>query len=104
MGGFIGVLIGAIVAGFGSGILLPSLVTWVVSRTRYEERGRATGWWTASFFFGQFVTPIIMGVITGATGAPLPVAVGVVGIAAAVVAVVLALTMRRAAKPAPATH
>lgn len=92
--GFVGVLIGAIVAGFGSGILLPSLVTWVVSRTRFEERGRATGWWTASFFFGQFVTPIIMGAIAGATGAPLPVAVGVVGIAAAVVAVVLALTMR----------
>ncbi|NLP83505.1 MFS transporter [Microbacterium sp. CFH 90308] len=102
--GFVGVLIGAIIVGFGSGILLPSLVTWVVSRTRFEERGRATGWWTASFFFGQFVTPIIMGVITGATGAPLPVAVGAVGIAAAVVAVVLALTMRRAAKPAPATH
>ncbi|WP_019180868.1 MFS transporter [Microbacterium yannicii] len=102
--GFAGVLIGAVVAGFGSGILLPALVTWVVSRTRFEERGRATGWWTSSFFFGQFVTPIIMGAITGASGAPLPVAVGVVGIAAAVVAVVLAVGLRRTARVETAAH
>jgi MFS family permease len=101
--GFAGVLIGAIVAGFGSGILLPTLVTWVVSRTRFEERGRATGVWTSAFFFGQFITPLVMGALTGATGAPLPVAVGVVGIAAAVVAAVLAFGLRRqraAATPA----
>jgi MFS family permease len=102
--GFAGVLIGAIVAGYGSGILLPALVTWVVSRTRFEERGRATGWWTSSFFFGQFVTPIIMGAITGATGAPLPVAVGVVGIAAAVVAVVLVFGLRRSRRTEPVAH
>jgi MFS family permease len=98
--GFAGVLIGAIVAGYGSGILLPSLVTWVVSRTRFEERGRATGWWTAAFFFGQFVTPLIMGALTAGTGAPLPVAVGIVGIAAAVVAAILAFVLRRQ-QPAP---
>ncbi|WP_106815356.1 MFS transporter [Microbacterium timonense] len=100
-GGFAGVLAGAVVAGFGSGILLPSLVTWVVSRTRFEERGRATGWWTSSFFLGQFVTPLVMGALTGATGAPLPVAVGIVGIAAAAVAVVLGLGLRRQPVTAP---
>jgi MFS family permease len=76
-------------------------VTWVVSRTRFEERGRATGWWTSSFFLGQFVTPLVMGALTGATGAPLPVAVGIVGIAAAAVAVVLGLGLRRQPVTAP---
>lgn len=100
--GFAGVLIGAIVAGYGSGILLPSLVTWVVSRTRFEERGRATGWWTGAFFFGQFVTPLLMGALTAGAGAPLPVAVGVVGVAAAIVAAILAFVLRRH-QPAPAS-
>ncbi|MGB4777343.1 MFS transporter [Microbacterium sp.] len=99
---FAGVLIGAVIASFGSGILLPSLVTWALARTRFEDRGRVTGWWTAAFFFGQFATPIIVGGITAATGS-LPVSVGVVGIAAAVVGVVVLLGTRasrtRAAAP-----
>ncbi|MDR7110202.1 MFS family permease [Microbacterium trichothecenolyticum] len=93
--GFAGVVVGAIVAGYGSGILLPSLLTWVVSRTRFEERGRATGWWTSAFFFGQFATPLLIGAITGASGAPLPVAVGAVGITAGIVAALLAFGLRR---------
>jgi MFS family permease len=95
--GMAGVVAGAIIASFGSGILLPSLVTWVLSRTRFEDRGRITGWWTSAFFFGQFLTPLLMGGLTAATGG-LPAAVGVVGITAAVVAVVLVLT-QRAARP-----
>jgi MFS family permease len=84
-----GVTVGAIIGGAGSGLLLPSMVTWAVASTRFEERGRVTGLWTAAFFFGQFLTPIIMGVITAAVGS-LPVAVGVVGIACAVAAILLA--------------
>lgn len=89
-----GVIIGAVVAGFGSGLLLPSLVVWVVAPSRFAERGRVTGWWTAAFFFGQFLTPILMGGLAAATG-QLAFAVGVVGIAAAVMAIVLALVQRR---------
>ncbi|GAA1936245.1 MFS transporter [Microbacterium aoyamense] len=95
--GLAGVIAGAVIASFGSGVLLPSMVTWVLSRTRFEDRGRVTGWWNAAFFFGQFLTPILMGAITAATGG-LTVSVGVVGILAAVVAVAVAVA-QRAARP-----
>ena len=85
---------GAIVGGAGSGLLLPSMVTWAVASTRFEERGRVTGLWTAAFFFGQFLTPIIMGGITAAVGS-LPAAVGVVGIACAVAALLLGFGLRK---------
>jgi MFS family permease len=90
-----GVIAGAVFAGFGSGLLLPSLLTWVVAATLFEDRGRVTGWWTSAFFLGQFLTPILMGVIVAAVGS-LPAAVGVVGIAAAVVGLLVWLAARRA--------
>jgi MFS family permease len=95
--GLPGVIAGAVIASFGAGLLLPSLVTWVVAATHFEDRGRVTGWWTASFFLGQFLTPILIGVLTGLTGS-LTVAVGIVGIAAGIVAVLVALRLRRAAR------
>ncbi|MEL4317503.1 MFS transporter [Leifsonia sp. YIM 134122] len=95
VGGVPGVVIGAVIAGFGSGLLLPSMLTWALSTIRFEERGRSTGWWQSAFFLGQFLTPILIGVIVAAVGG-LPMAVGVVGIACAVVAVALGLGLRRA--------
>ena len=95
VGGVPGVTVGAIIGGAGSGLLLPSMLTWAVASTRFEERGRVTGLWTAAFFFGQFLTPIIMGAITAAVGS-LPVAVGVVGIACAVAAILLGFGLRKA--------
>ena len=68
-----------------------------VAATLFEDRGRVTGLWTAAFFFGQFLTPILMGAIGAGVGG-LSVAVGVVGIAAAVVALLVGLALRRAAK------
>lgn len=89
-----GVIVGAVIASFGSGLLLPSLVTWAVSTTTFEDRGRVTGWWTASFYLGQFLTPILMGAITAAVGS-LSIAVAVVGIAAVVMAVATLATLWR---------
>jgi MFS family permease len=94
VGALPGVIVGAVIASFGSGLLLPSLLAWAVSTTRFEDRGRVTGWWTASFYLGQFLTPILMGAIAAAV-ASLATAVAVVGIAAAVMAVVTLLTLRR---------
>ncbi|MCS5735695.1 MFS transporter [Herbiconiux daphne] len=94
--GLPGIVIGAIFASFGSGLLLPSLLTWVVATTLFEDRGRVTGWWTSAFFLGQFLTPILIGVLTAGVGR-LNIAVGIVGIAAALLAVVVGLSLRRSA-------
>jgi len=55
-----GSLPGVIVAGFGAGLVLPSLVTWMMSRLAFEHRGKGAGAFTASFFVGQFICPLVV--------------------------------------------
>jgi predicted MFS family arabinose efflux permease len=82
----------------GAGMLLPTLLTWAVSRLPFAIRGRGTGIWNATFALGQFACnnaaiPLIMGV----TGGIIPT-IGVLGwacLAAAVTA--LLLRFRKAA-------
>lgn len=49
----------AVIICIGSGILLPNLITWVMSLLPLRFRGRGTGVWTGAFFLGQFLAPII---------------------------------------------
>jgi MFS family permease len=87
----------------GAGMLLPTLLTWAVSRLPFEIRGRGTGIWNATFALGQFVcnnlaVPFIMG-YTGGIVATL----GVLGwccVAAGGVALVLHLQGGQRAKAA----
>lgn len=91
-------IIGAIIASFGNGILLPTLVTWAINRLTYEQRGRGTGLWTGSLFLGEFVCPIIIIALTGAGS--LLIAIGVIGALSLIVAVVLAIVFVRNPQPA----
>jgi MFS family permease len=54
------IIIGAAINGVGSGMVLPTLITWALSKLPPEVRGRGTGAWQGSFFFGQFVSPLII--------------------------------------------
>jgi sugar phosphate permease len=45
---------------FGSGVLLPTLVTRVVNAMPAELRGRGSGRWMSCLFLGQFVNPLIV--------------------------------------------
>lgn len=49
----------AFVASVGAGILLPTLLAWMLRELPAQVRGQGTGLWTGTFFFGQFVAPII---------------------------------------------
>ena len=49
----------AVVAATGSGLLLPTLLNWVLQQLPEAVRGRGTGLWTGAFFLGQFVAPIL---------------------------------------------
>ncbi|GAA1522017.1 MFS family permease [Agromyces terreus] len=91
--GMAGIVPGAVIASFGSGLLLPSLVTWVVSTAEFADRGRVTGWWTAAFYLGQFLTPILVAALTAGLGG-LPAVVGVVGVLAAIVGAGVAIALR----------
>jgi len=76
---------GAVLNCLGTGVLLPSLLTLAMSRLDYADRGRGTGLWTAAFFTGEFVCPLVLIGLETAVGS-LAAAVGVLGLASLVVA------------------
>ena len=49
----------AFVASVGAGMLLPTLLAWMLHELPGPVRGRGTGLWTGTFFLGQFVAPIV---------------------------------------------
>ncbi|WGW11888.1 MFS transporter [Saxibacter everestensis] len=88
------VLVGAVITSGGTGILLPTLLTWAVSGLAIEERGRGTGVWTGALYIGQFASPLILAGAAGAVGG-LTAALGALGIVAAVAAVASIAIPRR---------
>lgn len=83
-------VLGAVVAGLGTGIMLPTLLTWSVAGLEFHVRGRGAGVWTAAFWSGQFLTPVVIAVIAGRVGG-LQAGIGAVGVTAAVAAIGSAL-------------
>lgn len=78
------VVLGAVLTGFGTGLLLPTLLTWAVQDLAFAQRGRGTGIWTGSLFIGQFVSPLVIAAVAGPTGGLQP-ALAVLGLASLVV-------------------
>ena len=58
------VVIFAVINQFGCGLLLPTLLTWAMRNLSFEMRGRGTGMFMMSFFAGQFVSPILIIVLS----------------------------------------
>jgi MFS family permease len=93
------VIVGGVVAGFGNGILLPTMITWSIARLDYAQRGRGTGLFTGAIFLGEFVTPLVVLALTAIVGS-LVMAIGIIGIASIVIAVILAIVTSRIPQPA----
>ncbi|MER5185027.1 MFS transporter [Streptomyces sp. NPDC002896] len=93
-------VVGAVVNCLGTGMLLPALLTSAMSRLAFEDRGRGTGLWMAAFFGGEFVCPLVLLAVESAIGS-LAGAVGVLGLAAALVAAGLLAARRRAGAADP---
>lgn len=92
------VVVGALFTGFGTGMLLPTLLTWTMNRLTFDQRGRGTGIWTGTLFIGQFLCPLLVAAIAAAAGG-LQVAIGVLGLAAAAMAVVTVIALRGSHEP-----
>lgn len=73
---------GAIVTSFGTGVLVPSLLTWAVSKLAPARLGIGTGAWQSALFLGQFLTPLVVGTLV-AVSQNLQQSVGLFGLAAA---------------------
>ncbi len=46
-------------AGFGIGLMMPSINVWLANESPVAIRGRAMGGFTTAIFFGQFLSPIV---------------------------------------------
>ena len=90
---------GAVIASAGTGLLLPTLLTWALSGLGFAERGRGTGFWTAAMFIGQFFCPLVLLAAAGPLGG-LSGAVLALGVLTALAAGVAPLIARRAVEPA----
>ncbi|MEV6488255.1 MFS transporter [Actinoplanes sp. NPDC051633] len=64
------VIVGLMVANFGGGVLLPTLLIWGTRDLTYDRRGRGTGLWHTGFFGGQFATPILFDTLSDRSGSP----------------------------------
>lgn len=61
-------VVGMAVQQTGAGMAVPTLIAWAQSHLPFEHRGRGMGVWTACFFFGQFVSPLLVSVLRIAAG------------------------------------
>ncbi|MFI0187057.1 MFS transporter [Streptomyces sp. NPDC017082] len=93
-------LVGAVLNCVGTGLLLPSLLTLAMSRLDFADRGRGTGLWTAAFFLGEFLCPLVLLGGKAALG-DLPSAVGLLGLVTLVVPAALPVLARRADRVRP---
>lgn len=46
------------ILGFGGGIMMTNITAWMLSKTTFEKRVKASGYLTGSLFLGQFFSPI----------------------------------------------
>lgn len=77
-----------------AGMTVPCLVAWALGSLPPEHRGRGMGLWAASFFIGQFVSPLAVSALRNVTGGLLP-AVATFGVICLVMAVSSFLLSRR---------
>lgn len=72
------VVIAVLINGLGIGLMMPTLLTWIMSLVDFHQRGRAVGGFTAMFFAGEFTSPLVVLAITAGVSSALPTALGIV--------------------------
>lgn len=63
-----GMIAGMALQQTGAGMAIPTLIAWAQSQLPYQHRGRGMGIWTATFFFGQFSSPLVVSALRSAMG------------------------------------
>ncbi len=97
------ITVGAVLTGAGTGLLLPTMLTWAINRLQFEQRGRGTGLWTGVLFFGQFASPLLIAGIGAGAGGLQP-ALGVLAVVSAILAVATLVAIPRNAESLDTTH
>lgn len=85
---------GATVASAGTGVLLPTLISWTLTNVGPLQRGRVSGFQIGALALGQIAAPILLLVVGNSIGGLAP-AIGSLGFASIVVLAVLIPVLRR---------
>lgn len=89
------VVLAVLVNGLGVGLLLPTLITLVMQTVGFDQRGRATGGFTAAIFAGEFISPLLVLALTAGVTTQLPDALLLVALGQLILAPACLLLMRR---------
>ncbi|MNE61081.1 hypothetical protein D3C80_1562670 [compost metagenome] len=73
------VVVAVTINGLGIGLMLPTLITWIMAQVNFHQRGRAAGCFTAAIFAGEFISPLAVLALTHGDAMALPRALGIVG-------------------------
>lgn len=84
-----GVLVPVLVNGFAVGLMIPTLASSVLESLPASLRGRGAGGFMASFYLGEFASPLVVAILTGVSGS-LAVSVMWLGMASLLLALLCA--------------
>jgi MFS family permease len=90
--------VGAVITGFSTGMLLPTLLVWAVNRLTFSQRGRGNGWWLFSLFLGEFSSALVITGLAAVAGGLRP-GLAVLAVLTVVVAGIVLLVQRRETEP-----
>jgi MFS family permease len=65
--------------GLGIGLMLPTLITRIMALVDFNQRGRASGFFTAAIFAGEFISPLVVLMMTQGASSALPTALTIIG-------------------------
>ncbi|MBN3815844.1 MFS transporter [Paraburkholderia sp. Se-20369] len=94
------VVVAVVLNGFGAGLMIPTLAAWALAGLSVALRGRGSGGFMASFYFGEFMSPLVVAGASALLGG-LSGAVKALGIALILLAVVCAVQWLASKKASP---
>ena len=72
------VSVAVFINGLGIGLMLPTLITQIMALVSFSQRGRASGWFTAAIFAGEFISPLVVLALTAGVATALPTALAII--------------------------
>jgi MFS family permease len=79
---------------FGCGLLLPTLISWTMRSLPFSGRARGTGIFQSMLMLGQFVSGVLLALLTTSISGSILKSFAVIGAAALLAALVAAATLR----------
>ncbi len=103
-GDYPSVVAAASLSSLGGGMVIPTLVNWMMRSVSFAQRGRGTGAFMASFFIGQFICPLVVLGLGAVSGGGLLGAFSMMGWGLCLMALIalLAFTFQGSAQPSEA--